>query len=98
MAVGKDITQEEFRVALGEEIRRLRDRKGWTQRELAANARIHYNSVCRYEAGADIPVITFMRLCAALDTHMIDVLENVLPDARQQIAEANGLKLKGTKK
>ncbi len=90
----KEITQEEFQLALGEEIRRLRDRKRWTQRKLAAKAGIHYNSLCRYEGGADIPVITFMRLCVALDTHMIDVLEKVLPDARGRIAQANETKRK----
>jgi transcriptional regulator with XRE-family HTH domain len=90
----KEITQEEFQLALGEEIRRLRDRKGWTQRKLAAKAGIHYNSLCRYEGGADIPVVTFMRLCVALGTHMIDVVERVLPDARGRIAQANGLKTK----
>jgi transcriptional regulator with XRE-family HTH domain len=90
----KEITQEEFQLALGEEIRRLRDRRRLTQRELAARAGIHYNSLCRYEAGADIPVVTFMRLCRALDTHMIQVLKKVLPDAAKRIAAANGMKLK----
>jgi hypothetical protein len=30
----------------------------------------------------------------ALGTHMVDVLERVLPDARSRIAQANGLKTK----
>lgn len=93
-----ELTQEGFQLALGDEIRRRREARGWSQRDLADKAGMHYNSVCRYEAGADIPVVTFMRLCVALGTHMIDVLENVLPDARHQIAEANGLKLKPVKK
>lgn len=92
----KAITQEQFQAALGDQIRRLREGKGWSQSDLARKAGLHRNSVLRYEAGADIPVVTCMRLCAALGTHMIDVLETILPDARQRIAEANGLK--GTKK
>lgn len=85
------ITRERFQAQLGEEIRRLRVEQGKSQEELGALVGIHRNSVARYEAGADIPVMLFIRMCVALGTHGKEVLEKVLPDAGARIAEANGL-------
>lgn len=86
------ITQEDFQTRLGDEIRRLREKKGWSQEYLGTRVGIHRNSVMRYEAGADIPVMVFLRTCLALGSHGKDVLERILPDAAERIAKANGLK------
>lgn len=85
------ITAEEFKTQLGEEICRLRKAKKWTQIKLAGKVCIHRNTLARYEAGEDIPVILFLRLCLALGTHGKDVLDRILPDAGDRIAEAHGL-------
>lgn len=92
------VNEKEFREALGEEIRRRRERREWSQQELADKVGIHRNTLFRYEGGADMPVIVCMRICGALGAPMIEVLEAVLPDARERIARANGLKLRETKK
>lgn len=91
------VTREDFQTQLGDEIRRLRTEKGWSQEQLGEKVGIHRNSVARYEAGADIPVMLFVRMCVALGTHGKDVLDRVLPDAGERIAAANGL-TKGVRK
>jgi DNA-binding XRE family transcriptional regulator len=89
--------EEDFQTQLGDEIRRLRTEKGWSQEQLGEKVGIHRNSVARYEAGADIPVMLFVRMCVALGTHGKDVLDRVLPDAGKRIAAANGLTKEKTK-
>ena len=89
------MTQEQFQGRLGDEIRRLRIEAGKSQEELGELVGIHRNSVSRYEAGADIPVMLFVRMCVALGTHGKDVLDRVLPDAGARIREANGMTKKG---
>lgn len=91
------ITAEEFRMLLGDEIRRLRTEKKWSQEKLAAKVYVHRNTLARYEAGDDIPIMLFIRICLALGTHGKDVLDRVLPDAGTRIAEANGLTKEKTK-
>jgi len=85
------ITQEKFQRKLGREICRLRLKQNKTQEQLAGEIGIHRNSLARYEAGADVPVIVFYRICNALGTHAKDVLEKILPDAAARIRAANGL-------
>lgn len=82
---------EQFQTELGAEIRRLREEKKWSQERLGAKIGIHRNTLARYEAGDDMPVMVFLRVCTALGSHGKDVLEKILPDAGRRIAEANGL-------
>ena len=85
------ITAEQFQTQLGEEIRRLREGKNKSQEQLGAEVGIHRNTLARYEAGADIPIMAFIKICLALGTHGKIVLEKILPDAGRRNAEANGL-------
>jgi transcriptional regulator with XRE-family HTH domain len=84
------MTAERFCVELGEQIKRRRMRAGLSQEDLALRVGLHRNSVSRYEAGADIPMLVFVRMCVALGTHVKDVLEDVLGDqAEAMIRKAN---------
>jgi transcriptional regulator with XRE-family HTH domain len=84
------LTAEKFCADLGEEIRRGRMAAGLSQEDLGARVGLHRNSVARYEAGADIPVMMFVRLCVALGIHTKDVLDRVLgEDSAERIRKAN---------
>jgi len=88
----EQLTAEKFCVELGGEIRRLRMRAGMSQGDLARLVGIHRNSLARYEAGADIPVMMFLRLCLATGSHAKDVLDRILgEDSGPAIRKANGL-------
>ena len=54
---------------LAERLRRLRIRRGWKQRDLAAAAGVAASTVARYERGSDEPTLgTLIKLARALDT------------------------------
>jgi len=86
------MTAEKFCAELGREIRQARVEKRMSQEELAGRVGLHRNSVARYEAGADIPIMIFVRLCLALEIHAKEVLDQVLgEDSAAVIRRANGL-------
>jgi transcriptional regulator with XRE-family HTH domain len=64
--------------ALGHELRRLRLKSGLTQEELCRKIGIHRNSLSSYEAGSDLPVMVFLRLCVELKGSIPEILERVL--------------------
>jgi ribosome-binding protein aMBF1 (putative translation factor) len=53
---------------LGRAVRGLRERAGWSQRELAAAAGMTQSAVARFEAGGTVPTLVVLeRLAKALD-------------------------------
>jgi hypothetical protein len=61
-------------------------RKGKSREWVGIQAGIHRNTVERYEKGADIPIITFIRICVALGESSAAVLDKVLG----QLGKAGG--------
>lgn len=56
---------------LGEEVRHLRERNGWSQSQLAHAAGMTQSAVARFEAGATVPTLPILeRLARALDRKM----------------------------
>jgi DNA-binding Xre family transcriptional regulator len=76
------MTAGEFCSRLGLEIATERMRKGRSRAWLGEQVGIHRNSVERFEKGADIPVVTFIRICVALGTSSGEMLGRVL-DAKE---------------
>lgn len=61
---------------LGENIRRLRKKKGLTQEQLGESAQIHYSYVGQVERGEKMPSLkTLQKLAAALNTKLQYILE-----------------------
>jgi ribosome-binding protein aMBF1 (putative translation factor) len=57
---------------LGHAVRVLREEKGWSQRELAAAARMTQPAVARFEAGGTTPTLPVLeRLASALDAELV---------------------------
>jgi transcriptional regulator with XRE-family HTH domain len=78
-------SQKQILAALGAEIRRRREGQGLTPRDLAAKAGVPYNSLCRFEAGADIRLRPFHRLCQALGVRMSDVVASAHQAASRRL-------------
>lgn len=76
------MNKKDFCRAVGEEIKRLREDKGLSQEELGARVGIHRTSMSRFELGADMRLMLFIRICRALelDWHAarVRVLERIL--------------------
>lgn len=66
-----------FSVALGEELRRIREEGGLSRQQLADRSGISRTSIERYEAGADVPVMNFIRLCVAMGASCAETLQRV---------------------
>lgn len=66
--------------ALGELVRSLRIRSGFTRKQLGPYLNIHQNSVTRLENGASsLTVDAFIRLCEACDANPIELLQPIAP-------------------
>ena len=66
---------------LGRAVRELRERRGWSQSELAEAASMTQSAVARFEAGATVPTLPVLeRLARALDVELA-VGFNARPDA-----------------
>jgi len=56
---------------LGTQVRVAREKRGWTQTELAARAGMRQHAISRFEAGDSVPTIqTLERIAAALDVQL----------------------------
>lgn len=67
---------ERFAVRMGAIVKALRDKKGWTQRELAEQAGISsHNQVSRLEMGYNVEVADYFRCARALGCR--DIVEMV---------------------
>jgi transcriptional regulator with XRE-family HTH domain len=52
-------------------VKRLRLMRGWTQRELAARARISQSHVVKVEAGGDVRLTTVTKLVDAMECRLL---------------------------
>jgi transcriptional regulator with XRE-family HTH domain len=56
---------------LGRSVRELRERRGWSQAELAKASGMTQSAVARFEAGGTVPTLAVLeRLAAALDVSL----------------------------
>ncbi|MGN2635409.1 helix-turn-helix domain-containing protein [Nocardia takedensis] len=61
----------EIAYRLGEQVRRVREARGWTQSELAKRAGMKQNAISRFEAGDGVPTIqTLDRIAGALNVQL----------------------------
>ncbi|MEG3636680.1 helix-turn-helix domain-containing protein [Micromonospora palythoicola] len=64
-----DVTRLAFE--LGRAIRELRERRGWSQAQLAKESGMTQSAVARFEAGGTVPTLPVLgRLAAALDVSL----------------------------
>ncbi|WP_327007165.1 helix-turn-helix transcriptional regulator [Dactylosporangium sp. NBC_01737] len=80
---GADEAYESTRLAfeLGRSVRELRERRGWSQSELADAAAMTQSAVARFEAGGTVPTLPVLeRLARALEVEL-SVGFNARPDA-----------------
>jgi transcriptional regulator with XRE-family HTH domain len=61
---------------LGEQLLKARRLARLSRQQLAVRAGVHRNSIHRYECGADMPITTFIRLCAAMGTDHVALLKS----------------------
>ncbi|MFC7529162.1 multiprotein-bridging factor 1 family protein [Actinoplanes sp. GCM10030250] len=56
---------------LGRSVRELRERRGWSQTQLAKASGMTQSAVARFEAGGTVPTLSVLeRLATALDVHL----------------------------
>jgi transcriptional regulator with XRE-family HTH domain len=70
---GAEEAYEAARVAfeLGKAVRELRERRGWSQAQLAKASGMTQSAVARFEAGGTVPTLVVLeRLAAALDVSL----------------------------
>jgi DNA-binding XRE family transcriptional regulator len=72
------MTSDDFCTALGKELRQIRETAGLSRQQLAERSGVHRNSIANYEGGADLPVMTFIRLCVAMGAGCAQTLARVL--------------------
>jgi transcriptional regulator with XRE-family HTH domain len=63
---------------IADQLRALRTEAGLSQEQLAEKAKLSRYSIYRYEAGFDVPVTTFARICAALNVDAGEVLSRAV--------------------
>jgi transcriptional regulator with XRE-family HTH domain len=64
---------------LGERIRRLREKKHWSQAELAARLEIEPEELARWESGQDVPDLQQLDRLAALFSVPVTVRKGLRP-------------------
>jgi transcriptional regulator with XRE-family HTH domain len=66
----------DFKILLGDFVRRKRTEKGWSQSDLAAKIGNNYQNISRLERGETSPTLEWCyRLAAAFDMDMIDFIK-----------------------
>ena len=69
-----------IQAALGVKIRRLRERKGWTQEMLAHEGGLHSHHLGKIERGqANLCLSTLLEIATGLDTSVAVLFRGVLP-------------------
>ena len=64
---------------IGERIRGYRNKKGWSQSELAERAGCHFTFIGSVERGEKVPTIdTVFKICKALELPMDVLFENIV--------------------
>jgi transcriptional regulator with XRE-family HTH domain len=83
--MGDQSFEQTFLSSLGNNVRRLRREKGWTQDQLAVASGLHRTYISGIERGErNVSVVNMGRLALALDVG----LEELLHDALQLAADA----------
>lgn len=84
-------SDKEIAGILCERIKRKRLNHNITQKDLAAKAGLHKNTISKYERGNDITIVTLIQILRALDE--LDFIDKFIPD--QEVSPIELLKLKG---
>lgn len=73
------INQENLRcIQLGKNIKKLRERKSWTQEELAEKANLHISYIGQIERGLRYPSLKVLfKIADALDIKITELFRNV---------------------
>ncbi|MDX2971887.1 helix-turn-helix transcriptional regulator [Kribbella solani] len=75
-----DATRRAFE--LGETVRGMRERKGWTQTRLAELAGMTQSALARFEAGGTVPTLALLeRIAQAFDAELIVRFDESSPAA-----------------
>jgi transcriptional regulator with XRE-family HTH domain len=77
------ISEAKYTAALGREIKARRKAKKLSRNKLATLSQMHRNTLNRYEDGDDIPMLSFLRICAALQVYPGDVLRKVFTEIKE---------------
>jgi transcriptional regulator with XRE-family HTH domain len=83
-----------FTRALGEELRRARERVGWSQTELVARmpSRLHVKTLATYEQGIrQCTVVRLLEICRTLGVRAPDVLGRAMLHAEIDVRTSSGL-------
>ena len=73
-------------MGIANNLKKLREEKGWTQAELAKRARISRIAIGNYERGARTPNIKIaLKIAGALDVELDDLLEDAI-DLKEELA------------
>ena len=68
----------DFKIALGEFVRRKRLEKGWSQSDLAAKLGNNYQNISRLERGETSPTLEWCyKLAAAFEMSMVDFVREL---------------------
>lgn len=69
---------EERCLALGKNIKKLREKKGWTQEELSERADIHISYIGQIERGLRYPSLKInFRIADALEVKIVDLFKGI---------------------
>lgn len=76
--MGETAVQRTIQWVLGENVRRLRERRGWTQDQLAEQAGLHYTYVSGIERGRrNVTIDVLARIASALRVRPPDLLREL---------------------
>lgn len=68
---------KEFCEAFGARVKRLRQERGLTHRRMIVDFDFHINQVSRIEAGEGVSMQTMLKLCAALDMTVEELMQGM---------------------
>lgn len=84
---------------LGEQVRKQREKRGWSQQDLATAAGMRQPQVARFEAGGTVPKVdTLQRLLTALGGRISITFPRTAPAKVPQVADSRHRALKGAAK
>jgi transcriptional regulator with XRE-family HTH domain len=73
---------------VGDVVKKLREKKGWSQTELAKEARVHKNTVARIEDGSEgAKSNTLKKIAVALDTTLAKIYQ-LVPTTNEETQRA----------
>jgi len=96
MSIQKTMKVEDVQRSLGERIRELRKRYGWSQEELAERCGVHRTYMGHVERGMkNVSLTTVVRICEALDIRLSDLFSlrkkvSTVPEMHARRAETGG--------